>query len=66
MHTETLARSETRPGVRHLLTAIAARLRAAIRARRVPHADELSPHLRRDIGLPPEVHRPTHAPPRVF
>ncbi len=37
------------------------------RKRRVPHVDELSAHLRRDIGLQPEVRRPsTDPPPRVF
>jgi hypothetical protein len=45
---------------------LAVALRALLRRARVPAADDLPPHIRRDVGLPPEVYRPTHAPPRVF
>jgi hypothetical protein len=63
MQTQTLNRTHPR---RPVLARLAAAVRAALRRRRIIHADDLPPHIRRDVGLPPEVHRPTHAPPRVF
>jgi hypothetical protein len=66
MHTETLGRVRRFVPERQALAGWLAALRGAMRRSRIPEAAHLSPHLRRDVGLPPEVHRPTHAPPRVF
>jgi hypothetical protein len=63
MQTQTL--TTTRPA-RHVLARLAAAFRAAMRRWRDVSADDLPPHIRRDVGVPPEVHRPTHPPPRVF
>jgi hypothetical protein len=51
---------------RPFIARLAAFFRATLRRRRMLTVDDLPPHIRRDVGLPPEVHRPTHAPPRLF
>jgi hypothetical protein len=66
MRTETLANPRPRPRARRLVAAVLAWTRTAVRRARIPYVDDLPAHIRRDVGLPPEVHRPTHAPPRVF
>ena len=66
MHTETLGRVHRFVPPRKILAGLRAAIRTALRRTRIPEAAHLPPHLRRDVGLPPEVHRPTHAPPRVF
>ena len=66
MRPQPLTAVRPRLRARRKLAALVAALRSAIRLRRLTPVDDLPPHIRRDIGLPPEVHRPTHAPPRVF
>ena len=67
MRTETLAPAvPAQSRARRLIAGIAATLRAVLRRSSIPHVDDLPPQIRRDIGLPPEVHRPTHAPPWIF
>jgi hypothetical protein len=63
---ELIRPGPSRSAPRPFLRAVVAALRAALRRAKVPDAADLPPHVRRDVGLPPEVPRPSQAPPRVF